>query len=86
MVLAVVLGVVLIVWCGVQYVAPAWMRRRSATRLARDLTSAARKTLNALVLESASYEMDLAKQIDYPMMTDVSEPLVGAYIREMRTV
>jgi hypothetical protein len=28
--------------------------------------------------------MDLAKQIDYPMMTDVTEPTVGKYVREMR--
>lgn len=86
MILAIGLVVALLLWCVVHYAAPALTRRRSAKRFARDLTAAARKTLNAVVLESASYETDLAKQIDYPLMTDVSEPLVGTYIREMRTV
>ena len=85
-ILAIGLVGALLLWCVVHYAAPAWTRRRSAKRFARDLTAAARKTLNAVVLESASYETDLAKQIDYPIMTDVSEPLVGTYIREMRTV
>ena len=86
MILAIGLVVALLLWCAVHYGAPAWTRRRSAKRFAGDLTAAARTTLTAVMLESASYETDLAKQIDYPMMTDVSEPLVGTYIREMRTV
>ena len=86
MILAVSVVVALLLWCVAHYLVLAWTRRRSAKRFARDLTAAARKTLNTVVLESASYETDLAKQIDYPMMTDVSEPLVGTYIREMRTV
>lgn len=85
-ILAIGLVGALLLWCVVHYAAPAWTRRRSAKQFAGDLTAAARKTLNGVVLESASYETDLAKQIDYPIMTDVSEPLVGIYIREMRTV
>lgn len=63
---------------------PAILRSRSEALAAATLVTEARKTLEWVVLDSASYETDLAKQIDYPMMTDVSEPLVGKYVREMR--
>jgi hypothetical protein len=63
---------------------PSFLKRRSEALAAATLVSEARKTLEWVVLASASYETDLAKHIDYPMMTDVSEPLVGKYIREMR--
>lgn len=63
---------------------PSLLKRRSEALAAATLVTEARKTLEWVILESASYETDLAKQIDYPMMTDVAEPLVGKYIREMR--
>lgn len=63
---------------------PAFLKNRSATLTAATLVAEARKTLEWVILDSASYETDLAKQIDYPMMTDVSERLVGKYVREMR--
>jgi hypothetical protein len=66
--------------------APSLMKSRSEKQTAATLVTEARKTLDWVVLDSASWETDLAKQIDYPTMTDVSEPLVGAYIREMRQV
>lgn len=63
---------------------PAFLKSRSETLTAAKLVAEARKNLEWVVLDSASYETDLAKQIDYPMMTDVSERLVGKYVREMR--
>lgn len=63
---------------------PALQKSRSEALTAATLVDEARKTLEWVVLDSASYETDLAKQIDYPMMTDVSERLVGKYVREMR--
>jgi hypothetical protein len=63
---------------------PSLMKARSEAQSAAKLVAEARKTLEWVVLDSASYEMDLAKQIDYPMMTDVTEPTVGKYVREMR--
>lgn len=67
-----------------QVTAPIASARRSEALAAATLVAEARKTLDWVLLDSASYETDLAKQIDYPMMTDVAEPLVGRYIREMR--
>lgn len=67
-------------------VQPSLLKARSEKESAAKLVAEARKTLDWVVLDSASWETDLAKQIDYPTMTDVSEPLVGAYIREMRHV
>lgn len=64
--------------------APSLAKKRSEAKTAGALVAEARKTLEWVVLDSASYETDLAKQIDYPMMTDVSEPRVGKYVREMR--
>ncbi|ACL42007.1 hypothetical protein Achl_4056 (plasmid) [Pseudarthrobacter chlorophenolicus A6] len=63
---------------------PAMRKSRSEALTAATLVAEARKTLAGVILDSASYETDLAKQIDYPIMTDVSEPLVGKYVREMR--
>lgn len=63
---------------------PSLLKTRSEAQTAATLVAEARKTLERVVLGSASYETDLSKQIDYPMMTDVSEPLVGKYVREMR--
>lgn len=63
---------------------PSLMKARSEAQSAAMLVTEARKTLESVVLGSASYETDLAKQIDYPMMTDVTEPTVRQYVREMR--
>lgn len=63
---------------------PSFLKNRSEAASAATLVAEAKKTLEWVVLDSASYETDLAKQIDYPMMTDVAEPLVGKYVREMR--
>lgn len=63
---------------------PAREKARNAAYSAATLIAEARKTLEQVVLGSASYETDLAKQIDYPMMTDVTEPVVSKYIKEMR--
>jgi hypothetical protein len=63
---------------------PSLLRNRSEAASAATLVAEAKKTLKWVVLDSASYETDLAKQIDYPMMTDVADPLVGKYVREMR--
>jgi hypothetical protein len=64
--------------------APSLAKKRSEAKTAAALVAEARKTLEWVMLDSASYETDLGKQIDYPMMTDVSEPRVGKYVREMR--
>ena len=69
-----------------RFIRPSLTKSRAEAQSAATLVSEARKTLEWVVLDSASYETDLAKQIDYPMMTDVSEKLVGKYVREMRHV
>jgi hypothetical protein len=91
LVVAGVVAVAVVVGLGVFHyfqksLAPSLMKSRSEKQAAATLVAEARKTLNWVVLDSASWETDLAKQIDYPTMADVSEPLVGAYIREMRQV
>ena len=63
---------------------PSLAKRRAEKLTAATLVAEARKTLEWVVLDSASWETDLAKQIDYPMMTDVSELTVGKYVRDMR--
>jgi hypothetical protein len=89
MVLVVVVVVLLVVLGIAHYfrrsVLPAAAKKRSDAHMAGQLVTEARKTLQEVILESASYETDLARQIDYPMMTDAAEPLVSQYIREMRS-
>lgn len=63
---------------------PSLLKARSEAQSAATLVATARETLKQVVLDSASYEIDLGKQIDYPMMTDVTVPAVGKYVREMR--
>lgn len=63
---------------------PSLRKNRSEAASAATLIAEAKKTLESVALDSASYETDLGKQIDYPMMTDVAEPVVGKYVREMR--
>lgn len=63
---------------------PSLAKSRAEASTAAALVAEARKTLEWVVLDSASYETDLGKQIDYPMMTDVTVPVVSKYIRQMR--
>jgi hypothetical protein len=63
---------------------PSIAKTRAEAATAAKLVTEGREMLKWVLLDSASYETDLAKQIDYPIMTDVSEPLVSAYVREMR--
>jgi hypothetical protein len=63
---------------------PSLLKARSEAQSAATLVATARETLKQVVLDSASYEIDLGKQIDYPMMTDVTVPAIGKYVREMR--
>lgn len=62
------------------------IRRSALTEQAHaaSLVKSAIATLNSVVTASASYETDLAKQIDFPMMTDVTDPAVSAYLKDMR--
>lgn len=62
------------------------IRRSALTEQAHaaSLIKSAIATLDAVVTVSASYETDLAKQIDFPMMTDVTDPAVSAYLKDMR--
>lgn len=66
------------------HLSPSLAKARSEAATAATLVATAREKLKQVVLDSASYEMDLGKQIDYPMMTDVTVPAVGKYVREMR--
>lgn len=62
------------------------VRRAALTENAHaaSLIKSAIATLDSVVSASASYETDLAKQIDFPMMTDVTDPAVSAYLKDMR--
>lgn len=62
------------------------IRRAALTEQAHaaSLIKSASATLDAVVTASASYETDLAKQIDFPMMTDVTDSAVSAYLKDMR--
>lgn len=66
------------------HLSPSLAKARSEAATAATLVATAREKLKQVVLDSASYEIDLGKQIDYPMMTDVTVPAVGKYVREMR--
>jgi type II secretory pathway pseudopilin PulG len=50
----------------------------------KGIVAEASKKINATMLESADYETNLAKQIEYPLMTDVTQEPVGNYIKAMR--
>ena len=54
--------------------------RAHAETLVRNAVAA----LDTVVLESASYDIDLAKQIDFPLMSDATDPAVAAYLKDMR--
>lgn len=62
------------------------IRRAARTEQAHaaSLITSANHTLDAVIAASASYETDLAKQIDFPLMTDVTDPAVSAYLKDMR--
>lgn len=67
-----------------RWLAPRRDKRRAEAAHQSSLLEEAKNKLQKVILESARYETDLGLQIEYPMMTDLSETTVSRYVKEMR--
>lgn len=64
--------------------APAIVNAREQARRAKALMGEATEVYGQTMLASASYETDLGKQIDFPIMTDVTNPATSKYVKAMK--
>lgn len=94
-VVAVIIAAVVVLWLIFGVIIPRSKKAAQKARLAREAVkrseriitgklSLATKLYQRLMLEQAAYETDLAKQIDFPIMVDTTEPAVSAYVKAMK--
>lgn len=74
----------LLVWAFFKFAAPSIVSAQEQSRRAKAIMDEATDVYGQTMLAQASYETDLAKQIDFPVMTDVTDEATAKYVKAMR--